>query len=134
MKKKCRIIIPNHVTRLPDENELEAAKLFMKKYKQDVEFLEPHNGYKVSTPDFISAGQLWEIKTPETDRADRLIEALRDASKQAENIIINSKELRMTDAAALRVVQRFFLSSRSVKRIVFINKNHELSEFLKKRA
>ena len=134
-KKKRKLIAPGQVNILvghpspPEPHEIEAAWALAWHFKCTVEFLIPVDDYKRKTADIVMLGSLWEIKCPIGTSKSTIGNQFRVASKQARNIVIDTRRTKLDyDGIVKRVI--FELRERpSVKRVILINKSGEVIEF-----
>lgn len=66
-----------------------------------VEFLRRIDGNRVSTPDIIVEGVVWEMKAPESKDVKSLQRVLRRAARQSPNVIVDTFRMKgVSDAEA----------------------------------
>jgi len=136
-KKKRKQIASGHVNipvghlNPPEPHEIEAAWALAWHYKCTVEFLIPVDDYKRKTADVVMMGTLWEIKCPIGSSKSTIGNQFRVASKQARNIVIDTRRTVLDyDSIEKRVL--FELKERpSVKRVILIDKNGKIVAFEK---
>jgi hypothetical protein len=87
----------------PEPHEIQTA-LFLKKSGKDVKFLAPKNRDRVKTPDIEMDGLKWEIKAPISSGSRVVEHALRSATKQSPNVIIDLRRCKLTDERAMRQI------------------------------
>lgn len=122
-KKNGRTIIPLGV--FPEIHELETAAVFLAE-GTDVEFLLPSRIKGMRTPDVKIDGVLWEIKCPTGNGKKTVEKQLQRASGQSKNIIFDSRRTRLDDAYTQKELNKQSELSRSLKRLIFINKSGEI--------
>jgi hypothetical protein len=88
----------------PEPHEIQTA-LFLRKQGRDVRFLAPKNRDHIKTPDISMDGLEWEIKAPISGGARVVEHALRSATKQSPNVIIDLRRCKLTDERALRQIK-----------------------------
>jgi len=87
----------------PEPHEIQTA-LFLKKQGKNVKFLAPKNKNRVKTPD-ISMNRLeWEIKSPISSGSRVVEHALRSATKQSPNVILDLRRCKLNEEKALRQI------------------------------
>ncbi len=97
----------------------------------DVELVEksrtPHN----SSPDIMMLGMFWEIKSP-NGKTTRCVEhALRRATHQSSNIIIDLRRISIADPTLITFVSKQFFNLRSVRNLWIITKKMEIAKLKK---
>jgi len=90
-----RVIIPVGHPKPPEPHEEDAAKILARHYQTTVEFLIPVDDYKRKSADIVMLGVQWEIKTPKGDSKYTIQKQFRRASKQAKNIIIDTRRTKL---------------------------------------
>lgn len=86
-KNKTNIIIPQGVNIW--HHELLTAEALANS-GVTTEFLKPKNNQNAKSADLLIDGEEWEIKSPSTNKLSSIERNLKRASKQSENIIIDS--------------------------------------------
>ena len=87
----------------PEPHEIQTA-LFLKKHGKDIKFLAPQNRDHIKTPDIAMDGLKWEIKAPISNGSRVVEHALRSATRQSPNVIIDLRRGKMPDTRALRQI------------------------------
>jgi len=90
-----QVIIPAGHLNPPEPHEVDAAFILANHYQTDVEFLIPIDDYKRKTADIKMLGVEWEIKCPAGNSKYTIQEQFRRASKQAKNIIIDTRRTKL---------------------------------------
>ena len=84
----------------------------------DVEFAHRIEGYRVTSPDVMIGGVLWEMKAPQAGNRKAIERNLRKASKQSANIIFDSRRMKgISDAEVERELRKYANLIRAVKRL-----------------
>ena len=110
---------------VPEPHEIQTA-LFLKKNGKNVKFLAPKNRNRVKTPDIFMDGLEWEIKSP-ISNGSRLIEhALRSASKQSANVIIDLRRGKLADEVALQQITLTAKKRTAIKKLLIITKSEKI--------
>ncbi|MDR0979740.1 MAG: hypothetical protein LBM12_01130 [Candidatus Nomurabacteria bacterium] len=124
---KIDVLIPDGYK--PARKEKDAAWVLARFYKTTVEMLRPSARYRERTPDFKINGKPYELKTPETSQARKILTLISEASDQAERVVIDIRwtkviEKRMLDLAceALLVKQ----NKRIIKIVVIASRKKVL--------
>jgi len=79
----------------PEPHEVDAAMILALHYQTAVEFLVPVDDYKRKSADIVMLGIEWEIKSPTGKSRFTVQEQFRRASKQAKNIIIDTRRTKL---------------------------------------
>ena len=128
MKKKKvigKIIIPHGV--YPEKYELETVNVLIE--NGDVEFILPSRTKGVRNPDILYMGLKWEIKCPTGKSKWTINRHFKKASRQSENIIFDSRKIKMPANKVLSSVKNSFILKNSIKRMKFIDKNGKVIDF-----
>jgi hypothetical protein len=121
---KGSIIIPNGVDIW--EHELKTAQV-LARYGHIICFVAKANGRNVKSADILIGNVLYEIKSPKADKLSAIERNLKRASKQAENIVIDSGRMKkIHDSAIQKCLVLKLKQQKTIKRILFVNRKHEL--------
>jgi len=133
MRKKNRnldnpgkIIIPAGLTNPPKPHEVEAGKILALHFRTTIEFLKTIDDYKRSTADIKMLGVEWEIKSPTGKSKHTIQEQFKRASKQAKNIIIDTRRTKLKFENIEKSAQFEFSKRPSIKRVLLIKKPNKL--------
>jgi hypothetical protein len=126
--KKYRVIIPVGLKPLPASYELSAADLMAHYFKADVEFVLRSNH---KTPDFLISNVLWELKSPTGDGKYNVQHQIKAAAKQSSNVIFDARRSKRHMAKIRQEVDHHFKHTKTVKRLILIDKNLKILEFSK---
>lgn len=119
-----KVILPDGITIWP--HELRTAQA-LGHAGYVVEFLIPNKRDSSKSPDVIIEGLMWEIKSPKTDKLSAIERNLKRASKQSDNIIIDSQRMKkLHDSTIQRVLKEKLNSQKTIKRIIFINRKRQV--------
>ena len=122
------MIIPVGHPNPPESHELGVAMVLADHYQTSVEFLVPIDDYKRKTADIVMLGVEWEIKCPTGKSKYTIQEQFRRASKQALNIIIDTRRTTLDD----KFIEKMVIFERKkrpyLKRIVVIDKSENVIE------
>jgi len=97
-------------------------------FQSTVQFLVPVDDYKRKTADIVMLGVEWEMKCPHGASRSTISNQLRWASKQARNIIIDT---RYTKLDYLDIEKKVRLESNrksTIKKALLINKSGQVIE------
>lgn len=123
--KNYSIIIPAEVQPGPSPKELSAARILLEYFKKDIVFVSRKNN---RTPDFLIDGLFWELKTPTGTGKYNLQHALRSASGQSDNIVIDARFSKM-HINRIKSELRFQLSkANKINRLLLIDKQKAVIE------
>ena len=125
-----KVIIPSNLDNPPEDNEIQIAQIVANHYNARVEFLRPVDDYKRKTPDIMFRGQLWEMKSPMGKVKSSIERQLKRALKQSRNVIIDGRRSPLADDIMEAELRRQCILRRSMKKLVFINKNEFLIEII----
>ena len=78
------------------------------------------------TPDIKMNNLFWEVKSPRSDSSSIMKNTLRDAQRQADNIIISLKRTARPDEKCLREIEDWFKDHKKIKRIWVVTKRNKL--------
>ena len=111
---------------IPEPHEIQTALFLIKHGKKTVKFLAPKNQNRIKTPDILMDGKKWEIKSP-TSNGSRVMEhALRSATKQSPNVIIDLRRGKMADERALRQITFTAKKRTALKRLIVLTKDDKM--------
>ena len=95
-RENCgRVIIPGGHPNPPEPHEVDVALILSNHYQTTVEFLIPVDDYKRKSPDIVMLGVEWEIKCPRGAARSTISNTLRWATKQASNVIIDTRHTQL---------------------------------------
>ena len=124
MTKPGKIIEPPHCN--IRDHERQTAKVIANA-GLTVEFISASNKDLSKSPDIMIDGRRWEMKSPKTNKMSQVEKNLRRASKQAENIIIDSQRIKhIPDKKIQDFLKERLKIRKSIKRIVFVNKRRKI--------
>ena len=112
-----------------EQHELDVAKV-LNKLGKDVEFILPSRVKFSRTPDIKMDGLLWEIKSPKGSSSRTIETNLRCASKQARNIIIDLRRIKIDEPRCISHIKREVNFRKVIKNIIIIRKNSEVIQIL----
>lgn len=129
MKKRGRII-PNGVVLETHEN---ATVVFLADQGYDIELIPPVLTPNSKNADFIMDGIVWEMKSPLGKSVKTLEHLFIKATKQSENIVLDLRRMQKKDITKnMNVIRRLYRQTRSVRRLLVINKEGKLLTYFKK--
>ena len=126
-----KIIIPVGHPNPPAPHEEDVAKLLAHHYETIVEFIMPIDDFKRKTPDIKMLDEEWEIKTPTGKSKSTIYKQFRRASKQANNIIIDTRHTKIKfdkiEATTLHEIKK----RHTLKKVILIKKPKIILEYFK---
>ena len=126
-----KIIIPVGHPNPPAPHEEDVAKILALHYKTTVEFIMPIDDYKRKTPDIRMLGVEWEIKSPKGKSKLTIGTQISRASKQADNIIIDTRQTKLKYDRIETSVKQEIKKRHNIKKVILINKSKKIIEFIK---
>jgi len=127
----AQVIISANHPNPPEQHEVEAAHILAQHFKCTVAFLTPIDDYKRKTADIVMQGVLWEIKSPIGTSKSTIGNQFRVASKQARNIVIDTRRTSLEYDSIEKAVLFELKNRPSVKRVILIDKNDKVLAFQK---
>lgn len=119
--KKGKIIIP--AGRKPWTHEMKVANI-LAQAGFNVEFLAEST---IATADILLNGVEFEIKSPFTNKTDKIERNIKRGLKQSRNIIIDSSRIKgMRDDAVKQFLIRKVREQRQIGRLILITKRDEI--------
>lgn len=131
MAKKTRgsIVIPAGLDVW--DHELKTAQVFARS-GYVVEFLITNQAQRMKTADVLVNGIVYEIKSPKTDKLSAVERNLKRAARQSENIIIDSRRMsKLHDITIQNCLLQKFKQQKTVKRLLFVNRKHQIIDISK---
>ena len=122
-KRKGILSVPKES--YPEPHELEAVATLIS-YGYDISFITPTRIKGQKTPDITMTGLDWEIKTPMGDSKTTISNALKRGAKQSKYLIIDLRKTKIKDLQAQKEIQISMSKTRSIQRVIVINKNSEI--------
>jgi len=126
-----QVIIPVGHPNPPEAHEVDAAYLLACHFNCKVEFLLPTDDYKRKTADIVMLGTLWEMKSPIGASKSTISNQFKVASKQARNIIIDTRRTALSYEQIEKNVLNEFKMRSKTKRVLLINKFEKIIEIQK---
>jgi len=123
-----QIIIPAGHPNPPEQHEIDTAEILALHYRTTVEFLKPIDDYKRPTADIRMLDVEWELKCPKGASKSTIQNQFERGSKQAKNIIIDSRRTNLKyEDVEKRVLQE--LKNRPyMKKAIIIDKSKKVVE------
>ena len=113
-KDKRGSYLKNGVSLEPHE---EKTAEYIIKYGFNIDVMRPMNTPKMHNPDFLIDGTTWEVKAPIRFNNNTLKIRIKEASKQANRIIIDLRNIKNGHKEAERYVIKLFCGNKNLRRI-----------------
>ncbi len=127
-REKFNVIFPTGLKPFPLHYEITAAELLAIFFQSDVEFL-PRSNQK--TADVRILGKDWEFKSPTGSGKRNIQHQLQAGMKQSKNIVFDARRSKIHIAKIRRALIHQFSRTKSIKRIVLIDKMGNVVELTK---
>ena len=123
-RKSGKVIIPASVE--PWAHELKTAQALAQS-GFEVEFVAVSNTHRAKSADVVIDGELYEMKSPVTDKLSAIERNLKKATKQSSNIIIDSRRMsNLHDSTIQRFLSQKFKQQKAINKLLFINRKGEV--------
>ncbi len=123
------IIIPVGMKPLPKPHEESAAIILAKFFDRDVCFIETASH---GTPDISINGVEWELKSPIGSGKNNIQKHMREASKQARNVVIDLRRSKLHQDRAIGYIRQFLSNPNELRRVLVITKTKTVLEIMNK--
>jgi len=133
-KDTSKVIIPGNHPSPPESHEVDAALVLSRHFNCSVEFIIPVDDYKRKSADILMLGAEWELKCPFGASKSTIENQFRRASKQAKNIVIDTRHTKLDfDVVEKKVLLelRERPSMKRVNRVILIDKFGNIIEIKK---
>ena len=126
-----QVIFPVNDPNPPEKHEVDVAFILASHFESPVEFILPVDDFKRKSADIKLLGVEWEIKSPKGSSKVTIKNQFQRASKQAKNIIIDTRRTKLKFEAIEKSVL-FEMSKRLyIKRVILIDKSKKVIEVLR---
>ena len=125
---KYQVIVPSNISPYPEKFEVSAAAILSEHFKCDVEFIRRSN---IRTADVIIGNVIWEIKSPTGSGKRNIQHQFYRALKQSQNIVIDARRSKLHITKIIRELQRQYLMTKNIKRLLLITKTGKVIDFAK---
>ena len=115
----------------PGPHEEDVATILALHYETTVEFIMPIDDYKRKTPDIKMLDLEWEIKTPIGNSKSTIQKQFRRASKQANNIIVDTRHTKIKFEKIEVTTLQELKKRHSLKKVILIKKPKIILEYFK---
>ena len=126
-----QVIIPASHPNPPEPHEVDVAMVLARHFQSSVEFLIPVDDYKRKSADIVMLGVEWEIKCPVGASKSTIGNQLRWASKQARNIVLDTRHTKLQYEGIEKKVQFEVNRKSTIKKAILINKFGKVIEIQK---
>jgi len=133
-QNRGQVIIPESHPNPPLPHEVNIASVLAGHYQTVVQFIIPVDDYKRKSADILMLGTEWELKCPTGTSKATIGNQFRRASKQAKNIILDTRRTPL-DYETIEKKVLFEMKERpsmkKVNRIIIIDKFEKIIEIKK---
>lgn len=119
-------IIPNGVSLEKHEND---TIIFFTNLGYDIELIPPSHIPNTKSADFKMNGKQWEMKSPKGKSRSTIEHAFQAAAKQSDNVIFDLRRTSIPLEKSLIILSKLLNTSKKVKTLWVITKNHVLLKF-----
>lgn len=128
MTQMNKVIIELELGAQPNQQEIEVVNILVINNipTASVKFLKPTRARGAKTPDITIDGIQWEIKSPKSNGSRTIEHAVRSASKQSENIIIDLRQSQLNTNRAISQIKFHSLRRTNIKRLIVITKSEAI--------
>jgi hypothetical protein len=123
-----QVVIPAGHPNPPEPHEISTAWILARHYHASVQFLIPVDDYKRKSADIVMLGVEWEMKSPVGASKSTIENQFRRASKQARNIIIDTRRTSLDDGEIEKAVIRETKRHSTVRRVILVDKSEKIVE------
>ena len=95
-------------------------------HQEDVELVRKSRTPHTRSPDIVMRGMFWEMKSPDGKGSRSVEHALRRATHQASNVIIDLRRIKISDEILILLLKKLFLELRSTRNLWIITKQVEI--------
>jgi len=85
-----------------------------------------------NSPDILMNGELWEMKSPNTDKLNQIKNNLKRARRQSQNVIIDSQRVKYIPD---QIIQKFLVArykeQKTIKGLLFVNRKRKVIDITK---
>ncbi|MCL1983155.1 MAG: hypothetical protein FWG53_08755 [Clostridiales bacterium] len=126
-----QVIIPASHPNPPEPHEVDTAMVLARHFQSIVEFLIPLDDYKRKSADIAMLGVEWEIKCPSGTSKSTIGAQFRRASKQAKNIVIDTRRTKLKFEDIEKKVLIEMKKRTAIKKVIIIDKFEKVVEIQK---
>lgn len=114
-----------------EQHEVRTAK-FLALYGFNIEVICPTNTPKINNPDILMSGTIWEMKAPTKYNEKTLKKRMKKASKQADKVIFDFRNMKKDYDKAQRYVIGLYKGNHKIRRMIIITKDKKVLDFQKR--
>ena len=129
-KNTGQVLIPAGHPNHPEPHEVDTAMVLARHYRCLIEFIIPVDDYMRKSADIKMFGAQWEMKSPTGYSKSTIENQFRRASKQAKNIIIDTRRTTLKDKEIEKSIIRETKKHSTIKRVIIVNKLENVVEIL----
>ena len=129
MKNAVDVYVPDGYK--PKKSEREVAWILARHYKTLVRIIRPANKFKIKSADYLIDNVEYELKTPESNKVEKVKARIREGSHQSRVIIVYSKKTKILDKRMIEIIRESLREIKVARRIILVQKNKKVLEFLK---
>jgi hypothetical protein len=129
IKQNIGVLTPDKYK--PKKAELEAAWILAEHYGVTVRILRPSMRYREKTPDFSIGTSLYELKTPISAKVQKVEQLIREATRQAENVVIDARRTKIHERRMIEVCRGRLEHIKSLKHVTLILDRKRVLDFVK---
>jgi len=119
MKLKVgKLIIPDEAKKDLLGHELKSLEA-LRNNGYVVEVIVASRLYKIHSADILINGAVWEVKSPTTERIEKVI---KKAKKQSDKILIDTRRTKLDDESVAKELMKELKTSRILKKAKIIDK------------
>ena len=127
-KDKIGRVIRNDVkTEVSEDSTI----LYLTQFGFNIELIKPASTKKSHNPDVLILGAVWEIKSPESSNKNTIKVRFRKASKQANKVIFDLRNIKHGAQDAEKQLTNLFKEAGRVRRMMIIRKDGRLFDYIK---
>jgi len=126
--RKYNVIIPADLDQQPEEHEVSAARIIARYLGATATFLQKRQGYRQNTPDIEVQDEEWEIKSPQSDKIDKVRRNISEAIRQSRNIVIDTRRTRILDEKILAFVKVNIKPRKNIRQLLIIKKDGKVEK------
>lgn len=116
-----------------EEHEKTALRILEQFFDCAIDIIEPINGSKRSSPDFIAHGVAWELKSPQTGSFVTLEKRLNEASRQSKFIVLDLRRMKIAENKTLMRLQSLLVKHKRIRKLLCIRKEEAVLEITRQR-
>jgi len=128
-KKTIDVLVPDGYK--PRKVEKEAAWILARHYRTVVRILRPTMKYLEKTPDFLINDAVYELKTPTSNKVEKIEWLIRQATKQSENVVLDGRKTKIHEKRLIEICKDRLKHIKKAKKIVLIVNDKKVLDFIR---